>query len=127
VSRARVEGIVATTSAVSSIIGSALTYRGIDINELAGHSSFEEVVYLLWYGELPSREELQRLQRELADSREIPSQVIDAIRRFPSDANAMAALRTAVSMLAFYDPLSQDMSDEANQKRREVFWRSFRP
>lgn len=119
------EGIVATTSAVSSIIGSTLTYRGIDINELAGHSSFEEVVYLLWYGELPSREELQRLQRELADSREIPSQVIDAIRRFPSDANAMAALRTAVSMLAFYDPLSQDMSDEANQKKARSLLAKF--
>jgi len=119
------EGIVATTSAVSSIIGSTLTYRGIDINELAEHSSFEEVVYLLWYGELPTREELQRLQRELADSREIPPQVVDAIRGFPRDANAMASLRTAVSMLAFYDPLSQDMSDEANQKKARKLLAKF--
>src|SRR5947209_14906859 len=53
------EGVTATTSAVSTIIGSTLTYRGYDINELAEHSSFEETIYLLWYGELPNEEQLE--------------------------------------------------------------------
>jgi len=111
------EGVTATTSAISSIIGSTLTYRGIDINDLAQHSSFEETAYLLWFGELPSRGQLESFCRSLAQSRAIPSQLIDLMRAFPRDANAMACLSTAISALAFYDPQAQDMSPEANQAK----------
>jgi citrate synthase len=111
------EGVAATTSAISSIIGSTLTYRGIDINELAEYSTFEEVAYLLWYGELPSEEQLTSFQRSLAENRELPTQVIDLLRNFPSGANAMAMLRTAVSALAFYDPLAEEMSEDANHRK----------
>jgi citrate synthase len=111
------EGVVATTSAISSIIGTTLTYRGIDINELAEHSTFEEVVWLLWQGELPTRRELRSFERSLAQNREIPAALVDAIRRFPKDANTMVSLRTAVSMLAFHDPLSEEMSEEANRQK----------
>ena len=52
------EGIVATTSAISSIVDGVLTYRGYDIDDLAEHASFEEVAYLLWFGKLPNAEEL---------------------------------------------------------------------
>lgn len=111
------EGVTATTSAISSIIGSTLTYRGIDINELAEHSTFEEVAYLLWYGELPTRTQLSSFCQSLRENREISPQVIEFVRRFPSDANTMAALRTAISALAFYDPQASDMSTEANQAK----------
>jgi citrate synthase len=111
------EGVTATTSAISSIIGSTLTYRGIDINELAEHSTFEEVTYLLWHGELPSRQELDGLRRQLAENRNISSQLVDLIRIFPVDANPMASLRTAISAMAFQDPDAQDMSEEANQRK----------
>jgi citrate synthase len=111
------EGVTATTSAISSIIGSTLTYRGIDINELAEHSTFEEVTYLLWHGELPSRQELDGLGRQLAENRNISSQLVDLIRIFPVDANPMASLRTAISAMAFQDPDAQDMSEEANQRK----------
>jgi citrate synthase len=111
------EGVTATTSAISSIIGSTLTYRGIDINELAEHSSFEETAYLLWFGELPNRSQLDSFCRSLAENREIPAHLIDLMRGFPAGVNAMAALRTAVSALAFYDPQAQDMSTEANRAK----------
>lgn len=111
------EGITATTSAISSIIGTTLTYRGIDINELAAHSTFEEVVYLLWFGELPNREQLDAFNQDLANNRELSPQVIEAIRQYPRDANPMVSLRTAVSMLAFYDPLAEEMSTEANHQK----------
>lgn len=111
------EGVVATTSAISSIIGTTLTYRGIDINELAEHSTFEEVAYLLWYGELPNKQQLDTFKQSLSQNRDLSPQVIEEIRGFPRDANTMATLRTAISALAFYDPQAGDMSPEANHDK----------
>lgn len=114
---AGLEGVVATQSSISSIIGSTLTYRGIDINELAEHSTFEEVAYLLWYGELPKDEQLDAFKSDLARNREVAPQVIEFMRQFPRDANTMVALRTAVSVLAFFDAQSEDMSTDANHQK----------
>lgn len=111
------EGVTATTSAVSSIIGSTLTYRGIDINELAEHSTFEETTYLLWYGELPSQTALAEFRQSVARNGELPNQVVELIRSFPADANTMVALRTAVSALAFFDPEGESMSESANHAK----------
>ena len=61
------EGIVATTSSISSIIDGVLTYRGINIDDLAEHASFEEVVYLLWHGKLPTQSELEEFNQTLND------------------------------------------------------------
>lgn len=111
------EGIVAVSSAVSSIIDGVLTYRGIDIDELAEHATFEETVYLLWNGDLPTRGELDRLLGELGREYALPAGLLELIRRFPADANPMAALRTAVSALALHDPEANDMSAEANRRK----------
>lgn len=111
------EGIVATTSSVSSIIDGVLTYRGIDIDDLAEHASYEEVAYLLWYGKLPNKTELQELHKSLSESTAIPEAVIQQLKLIPKDANSMAALRTAVSNLALYDEKAEDMSKEANIKK----------
>ena len=119
------EGVTATTSAISSIIGSTLTYRGIDIDELAEHSTFEEVAYLLWYGELPTQIQLDQFKRELISNREVSSETIDFIRRFPRDANSMVSLRTSVSALAFADPLAADMSAEANHQKAVALLAQF--
>jgi len=109
------EGIVAAQSSISSIIDGVLTYRGINIDELAENASFEEVAYLLWYGKLPNRDELADLQQKLDQFANLPNEVIEAIKLYPKDTNSMAALRTAVSSLSLYDPLSGDTSSEANQ------------
>lgn len=119
------EGVTATTSAISSIIGSTLTYRGIDINELAEHSTFEEVAYLLWYGELPNQDQLDRFKQDLISKRQISPETIDFIRRFPRDANSMVSLRTAVSALAFADPLAADMSADANNQKAVALLAQF--
>ena len=67
------EGVVATTSSICYIDGESgiLAYRGIDIHELANHSTFEETCYLLWFGHLPSRSELQDLRDRLAQERQL--------------------------------------------------------
>ncbi|MCR8643717.1 citrate synthase [Paenibacillus sp. N1-5-1-14] len=111
------EGIVATTSSISSIIDGVLTYRGIDIDDLAENATFEEVVFLLWFGKLPTQSELDQLQNDLNNSSTIPQQVIDQMQTYPKDANSMSALRTAVSSLGLYDPEAGDMSKEANVRK----------
>src|SRR5437764_15478967 len=110
------EDVVAANSAICDIIGpqGKLTYRGIDIHELARHSSFEETTYLLWYGHLPTAEALHAFTAELASKRPLPKPVLTLMKDFPREATPMDALRTTLSALAFYDPQSRDSSREAN-------------
>lgn len=110
------EGIVATTSSVSSIIDSVLTYQGYDIDDLADNASFEEVIYLLWNGGLPKKDELTVFTRQLADHSEIPNEIIEQLKALPLDkVHPMAALRTAVSSLALFDEQADVMEEEANR------------
>ncbi|OPA80894.1 citrate synthase [Paenibacillus selenitireducens] len=111
------EGIVATTSSISSIIDGVLTYRGYNIDDLAINATFEEVIYLLWFGRLPLQSELDQLLSELSAASTIPPQVIEQIRLYPKDTNTMAALRSAVSALALYDETANDMTPEANTQK----------
>jgi len=111
------EGIVAAASSISSIIDGVLTYRGINIDELAEQASFEEVAYLLWHGKLPNKAELDGLIAQLGDYAQVPEAVIAGLRLYPASSNSMAALRTAVSSLALYDDEANDMSREANIRK----------
>ncbi|MNH93205.1 Citrate synthase 2 [compost metagenome] len=111
------EGIVATTSSISSIVDGVLTYRGIDIDDLAENATFEEVIYLLWFGKLPTQSELEKLQSDLNEHAQVPDEVIQQIKLFPANSNSMAALRTAVSSLALYDKEANEMSPEANIRK----------
>ncbi|HEV2764108.1 MAG TPA: citrate synthase [Pyrinomonadaceae bacterium] len=108
------EDVVAADSAIGDVDGvnGVLIYQGYNIHDLARHSTFEEVVFLLWHGRLPKRAELDALRREIAGGQELPSEILDLLRRIPRDAEPMDALRTAVSALAFYDPNSRDLSRE---------------
>lgn len=111
------EGVVALESKISSIIGSVLTYRGISIDELAENATYEEVVYLLWFGKLPNRAELADFNKKLSNSGELPEQVVELIKTFPKEAHPMDTLRTAVSALGLYDPDTADMSREAQVRK----------
>lgn len=96
--------------------GGRLFYRGYDIHDLAERSTFEEVTYLLWYGQLPTASELQRFQADLSAARALPSDLIDIIARV-RQAHPMDVLRTAVSALAAFDPDTSDSSAEANMRK----------
>lgn len=113
------KGVVAAQTALSSIDGhnGVLTYRGINIHELAERSTYEEVVYLLWYGKLPTRNELAALKGHLAANRGLPPQVISLLRATPDDAVPMVVLRNAVSLLAFFDPDREDISPDATRRK----------
>ena len=115
---AGLEGIIAAESSICYIDGQAgiLSYQGYNIHTLAENATFEEVVYLLWHGELPKRSELDELKAALVRHRAIPEQVIEFLRSVPQ-AVPMDVVRTAVSMLGIYDPISKDMSPEANAQK----------
>jgi citrate synthase len=110
------EGIVATTSKICYIDGErgVLAYRGIDIHELADHSNFEETCYLLWFGKLPTRQELRELHERLAEQRKLDPSIITLLRNVPRHALPMDVLRTAVSALSFYDPEEKNNDHDAN-------------
>ena len=108
------KGIYFERSAVSHIDGSAgtLSYRGYSIDALATQSTFEEVSYLLIYGDLPTQAELADFDTKLKEARELPASVYDVIRA-TKDGHPMDVLRTATSALATLTPTSQVVSVEA--------------
>jgi len=113
------EGIIATKSAICWIDGDAgvLSYRGIDIHQLAEHSNFEETTYLLWFGVLPTASQLADFSKELAFSRALNWRIYEFLRNVPTDATPMEVLRTAVSLLSLYDPDEKDSSHESNVRK----------
>jgi citrate synthase len=117
--KAGLQDVVIATSQICSIDGQRgkLTYWGYDIHDLAAHSTFEEVVYLLWHGRLPKRAELDDLHQQLAEHRLLAPEIIDLIKRLPPPQHPMEMLRTAVSALSLYDPEAEEMSPEANARK----------
>jgi citrate synthase len=115
---AGLEGVIAGESEICFIDGyeGVLSYRGYNIHTLADNATFEEVIYLLWNGRLPGREELEKLKADLVANRPIPKAVTEFLAGV-GRAEPMDVLRTAVSMLGLYDPLARDQSPEANAQK----------
>ena len=112
------EGVVATTSSISSIIDDTLTYVGYDIDNLADNASFEEVIYLLWHRKLPTAPELAELKKQLAENAALPQEVIEHFKMYPIEkVHPMAALRSAVSLLGLYDEEADLMDAESNYQK----------
>ena len=110
------EGVVAANSSICYIDGEngVLAYRGIDIHDLANQSNFEEVCYLLWFGKLPSRAELQEFRMQLVRERKLDAQIVSLLRQAPKHVLPMDVLRTMVSALSFFDPEEKSNTAEAN-------------
>ena len=117
-SAAGLRGVAAATSSVSDVNGEKgqLIYQGYDIHDLTAHSTFEEVVFLLWNKRLPKPAELDDLKRSLAAACAIPPELIDLMKSFPRDADPIDVLRTTISALEFYDPAARDISRDASVK-----------
>ncbi|MFM2031603.1 MAG: hypothetical protein RLZZ297_368, partial [Chloroflexota bacterium] len=113
------EGVIAASTAISHIDGlnGRLFYRGIDINDLAQHSTFEETASLLWYGSLPTKDQLATYTQKFVNDRQIPYEVLSLMMSMPKKTPPMEVLRTAVSALSPYDPEDQDNSLEANVRK----------
>ena len=84
--------------------GTGLTYRGYDISELAAHASFEEVAYLIFFGELPDADELQAYRTKLKGLRGLPDALKEMLERIPAGTHPMDVMRTGCSMLGNLEP-----------------------
>ena len=93
-----------------------LIYRGYDIHDLAERSTFEETVFLLMNGSLPTRAELEQFDQTFRDSRTLPPAIFEIIERV-KQAHPMDVLRTAVSALVAFEPEFQDTSQEATYRK----------
>jgi len=111
-------GVVVGASTVSDVVGDKgeLIYQGYNIHDLAKHSTFEEVAFLLWNKRLPTKSELAELNQQLSSSYALPAEVIELLRRSPRDSDPIDQLRTAVSALEFYDPTARDISIDNSRK-----------
>ncbi|MFQ3318365.1 MAG: citrate synthase [Natronomonas sp.] len=116
------EGVLVAESSLSYIDGDEgkLVYRGYTIDDLARNASFEEVVYLLWHGELPTADELEAFKASMAEERHLDDGVHRLVRDLAeADEEPMAALRTIVSNLSAYDPdTGVDPTDEDANLRK---------
>jgi 2-methylcitrate synthase/citrate synthase II len=110
------EGIYFTESKICKVDGQGgrLYYRGYPIEALALKSSFEEVCYLLLYGKLPNKPELNNFISGMKGERSLPKEVINLIKETSGRAHAMDIARTAISILPAYDKNAYDASEEAN-------------
>ena len=113
------EGVVAAETRLCDLDGAhgRLAYVGYDIDELARLTSFEEVGYLLWHGELPKAAQLDGLTVQLTAAREVPRDVTQAFRLMPRETDPMRALQAAVAMLGMHDPDATDNSHAANVRK----------
>ncbi|MEU2123117.1 bifunctional 2-methylcitrate synthase/citrate synthase [Nocardia niwae] len=99
-------GVVVDTTAVSKVVAetNSLTYRGYAVPDLARHCGFEEVAYLLWYGELPDAAQLELLCRRERAQRRIDRSVLSLVEKMPDSCHPMDVVRTVVSYLGAEDP-----------------------
>lgn len=113
------EGVVAAPTRLCDLDGARgrLAYHGYDIDDLAPHASFEEVVWLLWHGELPRAAELDGFRKALARARRLPPVALRALRLFPKKMHPMRALQASVALLGGLDPDADDNSPAANLRK----------
>jgi citrate synthase len=113
------EGVVAAETQLCDLDGATgrLAYRGYDIADLAQKATFEEVVYLLLYGELPKAAQLDALVVALTAAREIPREMLQVFRLAPKGTDPMRVLQAAVAILGMSDPDTTDNSHAANVRK----------
>lgn len=116
------EGIAVADITTSFVDGSAgeLIYSGYAIEDLAENATFEEVLFLLFHSRLPTRPEYAELRASIAANAAIPDAVIAMLQSLPKDTPAMAALRTAVSMLSAFDPDAENLLDKEVAARKAL-------
>ena len=112
------EGVIAGETAISTVTG-GLRYRGYPVTELAEKATFDEVAYLLLHGELPNAGQLSKFRQRIGQARKLPEELRPLQKSLPQSTPPMDALRTAVSILAHYDPETGDNSPQANLQKAE--------
>jgi citrate synthase len=119
--KAGLEDVVVSTSEICFIDGreGRLLYRGYDVDDLVERSSFEEVVYLLWHGALPTKKELEAHVKSLSSTatRKLAPRMISILKALPKKTSPMEVLRTGISALSAFDPDANDNSAPATLRK----------
>ena len=113
------EGVVAADSSISSIDGprGELRYRGYSIQDLADSCSFEDVMVLLWDGELPNADAAAQFRREMRSSRMKRVDLLDSLSNVPATAHPLDVLRYVVSWDAVINPLTWATDRDSNRRK----------
>ena len=114
------EGVIAADTQICSLDGvnGILGYYGYDVPEMVRKKvSFEEVVYLLWHGELPTRERLKEFDGAMKAERALSPGMLRALRQIPTGSQRTAALRGGVGIQGLFDEEAEDDSPEANRRK----------
>lgn len=112
------EGVVACSTAISTIHEANLLYRGYTIEDLAENSTFEETTFLLWNDRLPKASELEQFRKDLAAEYQLHPDFIKTLKTIPTkNVHPMAWLRTAVSLMGHWDAEANDNSPQANSRK----------
>ncbi len=113
------EGVIFDTTTVSHVVPEekSLFYRGYPVHELAEHCQFEEVAYLLLYGELPNKGQLAKFSDLERSSRELPAELYEVIKLLPAEGHPMGAVRTAVSFLGMLPEFAGAETPESAVKK----------
>ena len=112
-------GIVVDETEVSKVMPeiNSLTYRGYAAQDLCAKCKFEEVAYLILNGELPSKKQLKKFEKEEKKERKLSKTLLDDIKKFPKKAHPMDVARTAVSIMGLEDNETKDNSPKANMRK----------
>ena len=112
-------GVISDETKVSKVMPeiNSLTYRGYAVQDLAEECSFEEVAYLLLYGELPNKKQLKKFEKEEKKNRDISKNLIKIIKNYPKKSHPMDTTRTSISVMGLEDPETSDNSEKANYRK----------
>jgi len=112
-------GVISDETKVSKVMPeiNSLTYRGYAVQDLAEECSFEEVAYLLLYGELPNKKQLKKFEKEERKNRDISKNLIKIIKNYPKKSHPMDSTRTSISVMGLEDPETSDNSEKANYRK----------
>ncbi|WP_031511627.1 citrate/2-methylcitrate synthase, partial [Corynebacterium glutamicum] len=104
--RKGLNGVISDYTSISKVMpeSNSLTYRGYAVEDLVENCSFEEVIYLLWFGELPTTEQLRTFNTTGRSYRSLDAGLISLIHSLPKTCHPMDVLRTAVSYMGTFDP-----------------------
>jgi citrate synthase len=111
-------GIPVADTKISYIDGikGKLIYRGYDIADLAGKASYEEVAYLLIYGNLPNQEQLQSFSRSINEARKLPERIINILKLVPKTTTTMDVIQSMVALIGGFDENSNESKDSNYSK-----------
>ncbi|ABK65561.1 MULTISPECIES: bifunctional 2-methylcitrate synthase/citrate synthase [Mycobacterium avium complex (MAC)] len=112
-------GVVVDTTAISKVVPetNSLTYRGYAVQDLAAHCSFEQVAYLLWYGELPDDQQLALFSQRERAARRLNRSQLSLLHKLPDTCHPMDVVRTFISSMGAEDPDEDDNSASANHAK----------